>query len=164
MINSQVELTTCLTLTLVRPTVLNVATMFVGQAHQDQAAGWGKYIDWFVTIAIFIDDATVENGCLEVAPGYHKQGLLGAEWEPIEHLDLRYESVPCAAGDALVFDSFVPHRSAPNNSSKARRAVFLTYSKVKAGGSKLQEYFADKRAAFPLDIERPNGKVYVYGV
>jgi len=52
------------------------------------AAGWAKYIDWFGTISIFID------GCLEVAPGYHKRGLFGAEWETIEHLDLSYESVP----------------------------------------------------------------------
>lgn len=85
---------------------------------------------------------------LEVAPGYHKQGLLGGEWEPIEGLDLPYKNVPCAAGDAIVFDGYVPRWSAPNNSSKAHRAIFLTYGKEKAGG-RTGGVFADKRASFP---------------
>merc|ERR1719453_529856 len=44
------------------------------KAHQDQQAGWGKYIKWFVTVGVCVDDATPENGCLEIAPGLHKQG------------------------------------------------------------------------------------------
>lgn len=132
-------------------------------AHQDSAAGWGKYVDWFCSVAVFVDDSTVENGCLEVAPGYHKNGLLGKEWEPIQDLDLPYEIVQCKAGDLILFDSFVPHRSAPNNSKKQRRALIVTYNDAKCG-DKLDQYFADKRKSFPPDIERENGKEYIYRV
>ena len=133
------------------------------KAHQDQAAGWGKYIDWFMSIGVFVDAATVENGALEVAGGYHKDGLLGEEWTPIVDLDIEYTLVPCDPGDVLFFDSYVPHRSAPNNSDKARRALFITYNKA-SEGYKLPEYYEDKRRDFPPDIERPDGKVYTYRV
>ena len=133
------------------------------KAHQDQAAGWGKYIQWFVSVGIFIDYSTIENGCLQVAPGLHKQGLLGKEWEPIENLDLPYQTVECSPGDIIIFDSYVPHRSARNTSLKQRRAIFLTYNSKK-DGDKLDDYYADKRRDFPPDIERPKGKEYVYRV
>ena len=157
------------------------------KAHQDQQAGWGKvrsfssiflivvsclcliaicgiqYINWFVTVAVIIDEATIENGCLEVAPGMHKQGLLGEEWKPIDDLDLPYEHVPCQPGDVLVFDSYLPHRSGPNRSEKCRRAVFLTYN-LRREGNHLADYYADKRREFPPDIERPEGVEYVYRV
>merc|ERR1712159_778680 len=133
------------------------------KAHQDQAAGWGKYIDWFMSIGVFVDAATEENGALEVAAGYHKDGLLGAEWTPIEDVPLPYKLVPCEPGDVIFFDSYVPHRSAPNNSDKPRRALFITDNK-ESEGYKLPDYYADKRRDFPPDIERPEGKVYTYRV
>lgn len=133
------------------------------KAHQDSAAGWEKYLPWFVSIGIFVDPATRENGCIEVAPACHKNGLLGAVWEPIEELDLPYKTVECDPGDIIIFDSYVPHRSASNNSSKPRRALFITFNKKK-DGDQLNEYYADKRRDFPPDIERPKGKVYKYRV
>lgn len=133
------------------------------KAHQDQQAGWGKYVGYFMSIGIFIDHSTTENGCLEVAAGYHKKGLLGEEWVPITDLDLPYEKVECEPGDALFFDSYVPHRSSANTSDKPRRALFITYNK-QSDGYQLPAYYADKRAAFPPDIERPKGKKYVYRV
>lgn len=116
-----------------------------------------------MSLAIWIDPATKENGCIEVAPGLHKEGLLGAMWEPIEDLDLPYEHVECAPGDIVIFDSYVPHRSGPNNSLKPRRAAFITYNKSK-DGDQLDTYYADKRRDFPPDIERPKDKVYTYRV
>ena len=133
------------------------------KAHQDSAAGWERYVSWFLSAAMFIDHSTKENGALEVAPGLHKQGLLGKEWEPIEGLDLPYELVECGPGDLLLFDSYVPHRSGPNTSSKPRRAMFITYNDL-AEGDKLDQYYADKRRDFPPDIERPEGKEYHYRV
>merc|ERR1712188_46812 len=133
------------------------------KAHQDQAAGWGKYIDWFMSIGVFVDPSTEEHGALEVASGYHKDGLLGEEWTPIVDLDLPYQMVECEPGDALFFDSYVPHRSALNNSDKSRRALFITYNKA-SEGYKLPDYYEDKRRDFPPDIERPEGVVYTYRV
>lgn len=133
------------------------------KAHQDQQAGWGNYIGWFLSIAVFADPSTIENGCLEIAGGLHKNGLLGKEWVPIDDLDLPYKYIECAPGDALFFDSYVPHRSGPNTSDKPRRALIMTYNK-NSDGYALPAYYADKRASFPPDIERPKGKTYVYRV
>ena len=116
-----------------------------------------------MSIGVFVDHSTIENGCLEVARGLHKQGLLGEEWVPLSDLDLPYEYVECAPGDAIFFDSYVPHRSGPNTSTKPRRAVFVTYNK-KSKGFRLPAYYEDKRRDFPPDIERPEGKTYVYRV
>ena len=49
------------------------------KAHQDQQAGWTKYAPIFVTALVTLDPATVENGCLEMVPGRHKEGLIGEE-------------------------------------------------------------------------------------
>jgi len=67
--------------------------------------------------------------------GGGREGITSSEWEPIKHLDLRNEAVPCAAEDALVYDTFVPHRRAPNKSPKARRALFLNSAKSKRGAA-----------------------------
>jgi hypothetical protein len=37
--------------------------------HQDQQAGWTAYASLFITVMVAVDDATAENGCLEIAPG-----------------------------------------------------------------------------------------------
>ena len=54
------------------------------KAHQDQQAGWSKYAPLFLTALMTIDPATVENGCLELAAGRHRQGLIGEEWRPLD--------------------------------------------------------------------------------
>lgn len=133
------------------------------RAHQDSAAGWQRYADWFISVAVFIDDATVDNGCLEVAAGQHTQGLLGDVWAPIDHLPLEYKAIEARAGDLILFDSYVPHRSAANMSPKSRRALFVTYNDAHAGDHRAQ-YFQDKRNNFPPDCERTAGREYTYKV
>lgn len=133
------------------------------KAHQDHQAGWGKYVDWFVSVGVCLDCATTENGCLEVAAGYHKDGLLGEEWKPIEDLDIPYDPLECEPGDILVFDSYVPHRSAENLTDKQRRMIFLTYN-LQSEGEHRSEYFADKRVEYPPDVERKANESYVYRV
>ena len=133
------------------------------RAHQDSAAGWERYVDWFITVGIFIEDATVENGCLEVAPGQHSKGLLGKMWAPIDQLPIEYQHVETRAGDLILFDSYVPHRSAANLSPKSRRVVFATYNDARAGDHRSQ-YFKDKRDKFPPDCAREDGVEYKYKV
>ena len=41
---------------------------------------------------------------------------------------IEFESVECKGGSIVVFNGFVPHRSAANASSFPRRAVFLTFN------------------------------------
>ncbi len=136
------------------------------KAHQDAQAGWNTYAANYITALVSIDPATVENGCLEVAAGWHGKGLVGDEWRPLEGAALAamdFKPYPTAPGDALFFDAYAPHRSGPNLTGESRRVLYVTYNPA-AEGDHRARYFADKRASFPPDIEREPGKVYVFKV
>jgi hypothetical protein len=133
------------------------------KAHQDQQAGWGRYAPIFVTAMVAIDPATLENGCLEIAPGRHREGLIGQEWNPLEEDGLDLQAVPTGPGDVIFFDSFAPHASKPNFTDRPRRILYLTYNLV-SDGDHLGRYYQEKHAAFPPDIERDASKTYVFRV
>jgi ectoine hydroxylase-related dioxygenase (phytanoyl-CoA dioxygenase family) len=89
------------------------------------------------TAMIFLDDTTVENGCLEVAAGTHRQGKWpqrtdsdgfgSLEMDPahFEHGRLKPLEVP--AGTVAWFGAFLVHRSLPNRSDGDRRALLYSY-------------------------------------
>jgi hypothetical protein len=134
--------------------------------HQDQQAGWSRYASLFITALVSIDDATMENGCLEIAAGQHKRGLIGPEWTPLgpECMEgFSLTPLPTCAGDVVFFDSYVPHASLPNLSDRQRRVLYVTYNRVSEGDHR-ERYFAEKRQNFPPDIERKAGKNYVFRV
>jgi ectoine hydroxylase-related dioxygenase (phytanoyl-CoA dioxygenase family) len=131
--------------------------------HQDQAAGWGRYAPVFVTAMVSIDPATLENGCLEMAPGRHREGLLGAEWSPLDETALDLQAVPTDPGDVIFFDSFAPHASKPNFTDQPRRILYLTHN-LASDGDHRHQYYAEKHASFPPDVERDAGKTYVFRV
>jgi len=136
------------------------------KAHQDQQAGWSVYASLFVTALVAIDQATEANGCLELAAGHHTRGLIGPEWAPLSEQDLRgveFTPYPTLPGDAVFFDSFVPHRSGPNLSDEPRRVLYVTYNRL-AEGDRRAQYYADKRKSYPPDVEREPGRQYVYRV
>ncbi|WP_428541712.1 phytanoyl-CoA dioxygenase family protein [Rhodopila sp.] len=133
------------------------------KAHQDQQAGWSRYAPIFVTAMVTLDAATLENGCLEMVPGRHLEGLIGEEWKALEETGLALRAVPTSAGDVVFFDSFAPHASKPNFTDRPRRILYLTYN-LASGGDHRDRYYADKRVAFPPDIERDGGKAYVFRV
>ena len=132
-------------------------------AHQDQQAGWSKYAPLFVTAMVSLDPATLDNGCLEVAAGRHREGLIGEEWKPLDETNLLLHPVPTAPGDVIFFDSFAPHASKPNLTATPRRILYLTYNLASQGDHR-SRYYADKHAAFPPDIEREAGRQYVFRV
>jgi ectoine hydroxylase-related dioxygenase (phytanoyl-CoA dioxygenase family) len=136
------------------------------KAHQDQQAGWSTYAPLFITALVGIDASTLDNGCLEVAPGWHKQGLLGEEWRPLDDqriAEVGLKPVPTEPGDVLLFDSYVPHASAENMTSAARRILYLTYNRL-SDGDQRERYYRDKFAAFPPDVARVSGSEYVFRV
>jgi len=136
------------------------------EPHQDQQAGWTAYAPLFVTALVSIDRATVENGCLELADAPRFAGLIGDEWRPLtveQMASFALVPVPTEPGDALFFDSYVPHASKPNLTAAARRILYLTYNGT-SDGDRRERYFADKRAAFPPDIERQPGVDYKFRV
>ena len=135
------------------------------KAHQDVQAGWDTYAPLHITLLLSIDDATEANGCLELAPGQHDRGLLGPMWEPLpDPLDgVTYEACETSSGDAIFFDSFIPHRSFPNGTEAPRRVLYVTYNGASHGDHRAQ-YYADKRANFPPDCERAPGTKYAFKV
>ena len=136
------------------------------EPHQDQQAGWSSYAPMFVTALVSIDHATLENGCLEMADAPRFAGLIGAEWTPLTAQDMAaFALIPVETkpGDVLFFDSYAPHGSAPNATDQPRRILYLTYNPASSGDHRHQ-YFADKRANFPPDVERAPGATYKFRV
>ena len=136
------------------------------KAHQDAQAGWGDYAPYHVTVLVSLDPTTPENGCLEIAPCPNGQALIGNLWSPLTDAQFdprHYEALPTLAGDVVLFDSFVPHRSARNATDQPRRVLYVTYNRARDGDHRVQ-YYADKRASYPPDCERENDKQYAYRV
>lgn len=89
------------------------------------------------TAIVFLDDSTLENGCLWVVPGSHRDGPVepnadGTDPFAKNELDLadaEAAAVPVelAAGDVVMFGPYLLHRSAPNTSDKGRRALLYSY-------------------------------------
>jgi len=135
--------------------------------HQDVQAGWDMYgHSCHISMLVGLDFATEENGCLEIVAGQHKKGLLGPMGSAIPNdvVDtLVWEPLKTKPGDLVFFDSFVPHRSGPNNSDKPRRVLYVTYNKVSEGDFRRQ-YWNDKRRNYPPDCEREPGKEYKYKI
>jgi len=135
------------------------------EAHQDVQAGWDRYASLHLTMLVSIDEATPANGCLELAAGWHRRGIIGEMWKPLSQQvpDGAYRACPTAAGDVVFFDSFVPHRSAANTTGRARRVLYVTYNR-RSEGDRRAEYYRDKHASFPPDVDRDPDREYVYRV
>jgi len=134
--------------------------------HQDVQAGWDEFASIHLTAMIAIDETSEENGSLEMLAGKHRQGLLGEKWAPLtdQHTGGEaYVPVHCQPGDAVFFDSFAPHRSAPNRTDRARRVLYITYNKLSEGDSRAA-YYAAKRQSYPPDVERDPNRDYRFRV
>jgi len=133
--------------------------------HQDTQAGWETYAKYFINVMVCIDEATLENGCLQLAPRPSAE-LVGNEWEPLteeQTTAMNFQPYPTVPGDIIYFDSYAPHMSEPNLTDKSRRLYFATYNRL-SEGDHLATYYADKHKNYPPDIERQAGKEYVYRV
>lgn len=132
-------------------------------AHQDAPAFTSFQQTYHITLMISVDPSNLQNGCLEMVPGRHKEGLLpmkddGTLAASFEE-SVTWEPLPTEAGDIVLFDSFIPHRSGPNVSGHPRRALYVTYNRA-SEGSHREAYFAEKRKVFPPECERIPGKDY----
>jgi phytanoyl-CoA hydroxylase len=89
------------------------------------------------TTILYLDDATVENGCTWVAPASHRSGMwqtrddLGEfgknEIDVTAYPDLDLVPVEVPAGSTVSFGSFLVHQSTPNRSDEGRRALLFSY-------------------------------------
>jgi phytanoyl-CoA hydroxylase len=109
---------------------------------------------WFA-----LDDATAENGCMAVLPGWHRRG-------PLPHVHVTDDYVvdeecydpagmvlaPVRAGGGLFFHSLLPHYTAPNRSRQWRRAIALSYMSAKSrytGKGESPEYLHVRGSTYP---------------
>jgi len=136
------------------------------EPHQDVQAGWDDYASIYITAMVSIDETNENNGCLEMGIWDHRHEMIGELWEPLTEQQLKdvaFVPCPAKAGDVVYFDSYVPHRSAPNLTETPRRVLYITYNK-RSDGDHRERYYADKRRSYPPDCEREADKVYEYRV
>jgi phytanoyl-CoA hydroxylase len=112
----------------------NNKTAFRSPWHQDWAYWQGSTK---ISVWIALDDATPENGCLQVVPGSHKQVV---EMEEV-HEDKGFvhrisdekigdrpvATVPVPRGGAIFFHDLLLHASCPNINGQDRWSVIPTY-------------------------------------
>ena len=126
--------------------------------HQDFEA-WSDFPpNTFVTCAVCIDNSTIENGCLEMAPSYHRNGLLENNNGVINSMlvkQMYWNPILASNKDLIIFDSYTPHRSGINLTEKYRRVFYFTYNPLEEGNY-YNKYFLKKRKEFPPDFDRIN--------
>lgn len=107
--------------------------------HQDYPywVGWSDDPAEIATTIVFLDDSTVDNGCLWVIPGSHRDGpwqtrsdgddFAGNEVDEDRYASAEQVPVELPAGSTVSFGSLLVHRSAPNTSDQGRRALLYSY-------------------------------------
>jgi ectoine hydroxylase-related dioxygenase (phytanoyl-CoA dioxygenase family) len=93
----------------------------------------------FAQIYVALEKQDLENGCIKLFPGSHKEGHLPSEnvvnehfshkrrvpFKTLQYLNKKYGVKNCELepGDVLMFNHLVVHGSASNGSSKSRKAI-----------------------------------------
>lgn len=121
---------------------LNLKPAYAGSGfgwHQDSPY-WihdCQHVDLLPNVMVTIDDASIDNGCLQLIAGSHHRGCLpgtddgtqlGGFFTDPKTYDLA-DAVPMVvpAGSAIFFSPHAVHGSGPNSSAEQRRAIILTY-------------------------------------
>jgi len=123
--------------------------------HQDQAAGWNAYTDFYISMAIVIDENRKDNAAISfMCSGNYDKSLMSEEWTPLTMDDPPYQPedeymlLEAQPGDVVFFDSYVPHGSPANTSDSQRRNIYLTFNKASDGDLR-QQYYDDKWETYP---------------
>ena len=122
--------------------------------HQDMGVTLEEADDTrFVTVWLAITDATVKNGCLQVAPGARDAMLPHCNKKQVGIADAfipKSEAVPAPvrAGGAVLFHPMTPHASLPNASDGYRWSFDLRYNVTgqPTGRSQFPDFIARSRA------------------
>ena len=115
--------------------------------HQDAAYYPIQPMD-HLTVWIALDEATRENGCMNVVPGAHEDGILGHE--AVEYdtdiviAERDYDeddavAIPMEPGSVLFQHCLAPHYTAPNTTDRWRRALIMAYMRSRSRFTKPDE-------------------------
>lgn len=121
---------------------LNLKRPHLGGAnplHQDYPY-WRRVADEpaeVFTAMLFLDDSSIENGCLFVVPGSHRNGMwrgrtdgdafAANEVDTAAYPDVQPVPVEVPAGSVVWFGAYLVHQSAQNTSETERRALLYSY-------------------------------------
>lgn len=103
--------------------------------HRD-VLQWSRSV---VTVFIYLDAATVENGCTQVVPASHFLPFIGTpnnggtwmdEHSVFADLTAQCVPVPMQVGGVLLLDSLVFHAAGNNRTLESRRSVCCAYHSV----------------------------------
>ena len=104
--------------------------------HQDKAYFEYALNTPVVGVWIALDEATIDNGCMQIMPGRHKEGPIlhfqRRDWQICDNTMLGQKSiaVPLKPGGLLFFDGMMPHGTPHNSSPNRRRALQFHYAPV----------------------------------
>jgi ectoine hydroxylase-related dioxygenase (phytanoyl-CoA dioxygenase family) len=100
--------------------------------HQDNGYAFVEP-QQYLTCWVALTDATLENGCPQVACGRHRAGTLRHHhvdplgWECFSDPD-DVAVAAVGAGGVVVFSSLTPHLTGPNTTDAVRKAYILQYA------------------------------------
>ena len=103
--------------------------------HQDQAL-WSFTYPNAVNMWLAVTPSTVENGCIRVCRGSHREGIIEHAWLPdypvhqaidVDARGLVSEPVEMEAGDLLLWDRFMVHGSDANRTHQGRKGVVMVF-------------------------------------
>ena len=145
---------------------LNMKPASVGSRvewHQDLAY-FPHTNDDLVTVLIYLDDATEENGCLQVLPRHHHHyfdhhapdgTFAGMITEDLGNDRFgRPVSLPAPAGSVIFMHCILPHSSLPNRSAHARRTLIFEYR----AADSFPIYYGDQTAIAESKLRLVRGK------
>ena len=102
--------------------------------HQDNSAGNGAAS---VTVWTALDETTLANGCLQIAPRSHKAGPVKfgsttsnePTLSPQQEAELTATKIhlPMRKGESVLLNNMMLHRSDPNTTGKPRRGFSVWY-------------------------------------
>lgn len=101
--------------------------------HQDMAYGNLSQTKMVCGVWIALDEAGLDNGCMHVIPGTHRDGPIPhyaiRDWQICDaHVKVEHDvAVPLRPGGALFFAGLLHHGTPPNFSKRRRRALQFHY-------------------------------------
>jgi phytanoyl-CoA hydroxylase len=105
---------------------------------------------------IYLDTATVENGCLYGLAGYHLVGHVEVERFSEQELFTRADAIPLemAPGDVLLHSISSPHGSKANESNTLRRVFYVHFMAQEVLETLHPEWLGTKRGFAQGDIQQ----------
>jgi len=116
--------------------------------HQDHAYFELPLTTTVVGVWIALDEATVDNGCMLVYPGSHREGPVvhfqRRDWQICDTHEREKEilAVPLKPGGCLLFHSLIHHGTPTNNTTQRRRAVQFHYKPQSSSKTSKEERLA----------------------